>query len=514
MSSRRAPGPGDCSINPSTRNITFDFVDLNRHNTCSLLTATIENLDKFLMLTIQSVCNNHGVKIPWDEVAKVMGHPITEGAVVQHLAKLRQRLEEAGHPVPPPLRRGGATPIKVSTGVGAAALMGGTTASVTKGLKRKSRPTKGAGGEDDGDAEKSSGMDEEYGGSPKKRGKTGSSKKVVNINIDDSSDEYRVPAKKTRVKAKKARYDSDDDYDGPPAAPDAKPTTIRACKPDIDYVELNGGEDFESGTEAGSSGSRQAEEKYGAGDAYLNFKKSKDKREISNVRSKVIVLPVCLASQRSESCPGNKVIEDEDCNSKLESPMSNRIGSVEVSSVFQNTEQDEESGPIVQQSATAQPPILDDPASLPPLSYPVAQNNSHSSGLYGYMRPTGRPGPFPAPPPRLLNNPRFFQSNGRHGMRIDTIIPWTIPSTGADTSSSSMNPSPSGTVVQSPQDISFQNLLSGSFGGQGGNDSSNFPQSSFGASDSSWMNNLLPGSFFAESNGGSEFDFGGSNPFN
>ncbi|PYH43163.1 uncharacterized protein BP01DRAFT_367662 [Aspergillus saccharolyticus JOP 1030-1] len=36
-----------------------------------------------------------------------MGHNVTEGAIVQHLAKLRSRRVAAGKPVPPPLRRGG-----------------------------------------------------------------------------------------------------------------------------------------------------------------------------------------------------------------------------------------------------------------------------------------------------------------------------------------------------------------------------------------------------------------------
>ncbi|KAF9883815.1 hypothetical protein FE257_002752 [Aspergillus nanangensis] len=66
-----------------------------------------DNLDELLLLTIQSVCNQHGVKIPWTEVAKTMKHGVTEGAIVQHLAKLRTRRVTAEKAVPPPLRRGG-----------------------------------------------------------------------------------------------------------------------------------------------------------------------------------------------------------------------------------------------------------------------------------------------------------------------------------------------------------------------------------------------------------------------
>lgn len=53
------------------------------------------------------MCNKSGIKIPWVEVAETMGHNATDGAIVQHLAKLRQRRVDAGKAVPPPLRRGG-----------------------------------------------------------------------------------------------------------------------------------------------------------------------------------------------------------------------------------------------------------------------------------------------------------------------------------------------------------------------------------------------------------------------
>lgn len=58
------------------------------------------------MLTIQSVCNAKSVKIPWAEVAATMGHHTTEGAITQHLAKLRVRRIQADKEVPPPLKRG------------------------------------------------------------------------------------------------------------------------------------------------------------------------------------------------------------------------------------------------------------------------------------------------------------------------------------------------------------------------------------------------------------------------
>ncbi|KAL4917164.1 hypothetical protein BDW62DRAFT_201981 [Aspergillus aurantiobrunneus] len=65
-----------------------------------------DNLDELLLLTIQSVCNAQSVKIPWAEVARTMGHNTTEGAIVQHLSKLRLRRIQAKKEVPPPLKRG------------------------------------------------------------------------------------------------------------------------------------------------------------------------------------------------------------------------------------------------------------------------------------------------------------------------------------------------------------------------------------------------------------------------
>ncbi|EAW06425.1 uncharacterized protein ACLA_081090 [Aspergillus clavatus NRRL 1] len=66
-----------------------------------------DDLDELLLLTVQSVCNKNNIKIPWAEVATTMGHNVSEGAIVQHLAKVRLRRLEAGKDVPPPLRRGG-----------------------------------------------------------------------------------------------------------------------------------------------------------------------------------------------------------------------------------------------------------------------------------------------------------------------------------------------------------------------------------------------------------------------
>ncbi|KAL8895715.1 MAG: hypothetical protein Q9207_008048 [Kuettlingeria erythrocarpa] len=68
-----------------------------------------DDMDKKLLLAVQWACNRKSVKIPWEMVGKEMGEKITESAVIQHLAKLRQRMVNDGLPVPPALTRGGRT---------------------------------------------------------------------------------------------------------------------------------------------------------------------------------------------------------------------------------------------------------------------------------------------------------------------------------------------------------------------------------------------------------------------
>ncbi len=60
-----------------------------------------------MLLCIQYACVERGIKLPWDDIARLLDPKATGGAAVQHLAKLRAKLIEQGQPVPPPLRRSG-----------------------------------------------------------------------------------------------------------------------------------------------------------------------------------------------------------------------------------------------------------------------------------------------------------------------------------------------------------------------------------------------------------------------
>ncbi|KAL4785479.1 hypothetical protein BJX76DRAFT_346983 [Aspergillus varians] len=96
-------------------------------------------LDELLLLTIHQVCNAQSIKIPWADVARTMGNNVSEGAIVQHLAKIRTRRVEADEEVPPPLKRG-----------------------VGSGYTKASETRSGRGRKDDGKFNESEGSDKDW----------------------------------------------------------------------------------------------------------------------------------------------------------------------------------------------------------------------------------------------------------------------------------------------------------------------------------------------------------------
>lgn len=108
-------------------------------------TDNADNLNELLLLTIQSVCNSNSVKIPWSKVAETMGHNASEGAIVQHLAKLRSRRIQADKAVPPALRRGGGKKSDLGTNTAGSTKVGsGASANkVTKAMPAKPKRTRG-----------------------------------------------------------------------------------------------------------------------------------------------------------------------------------------------------------------------------------------------------------------------------------------------------------------------------------------------------------------------------------
>ena len=100
-----------------------------------------------LLLCMQLATNERGISLPWDRVVEHLhnlGIPATEGAIVQHLSKVRSRLQAVGQPVPPPLRRGGVSNVGVPSNKGRngrpKVLISPTRQHATRVTKRKQKP--------------------------------------------------------------------------------------------------------------------------------------------------------------------------------------------------------------------------------------------------------------------------------------------------------------------------------------------------------------------------------------
>ena len=150
------------------------------------LTSWTDDLDKQVLLAVQYTCNEAGVRIPWDDVATLMGDvtgepKFTGGAIIQHLSKLRSKMESHSIRVPPALRRG--TIVKTPSKIYAAAnklKSASSTAKTTKAGNVKSKKAKSRNleseEEDDSDdipveyrEDEDDDSDGEYGSAKKKR---------------------------------------------------------------------------------------------------------------------------------------------------------------------------------------------------------------------------------------------------------------------------------------------------------------------------------------------------------
>ena len=256
-------------------------------------------MDRKLLLAIQSVCNAAGLKIPWDKVGQLVDDKVSDGAVIQHLAKLRQRMVKQGVPVPPPLRRGGGTMMSsgknvVSAKVTANILSGGLSAPVHET------------NEDDEeiDVDKATDMDEEYGQPHTKRskrekkagiaGKAASKPKgQVGIKIEDSDGDegssaeqkgkQMVTSKKRKRGMKKTGLGKGK---GLPKEKGSSPRS-RARRSSVDYAELSAG----FSTSEDGNDSVEDEEYVGAAAPYMKFAETPDSDEDEKKVVKQIVPP-------------------------------------------------------------------------------------------------------------------------------------------------------------------------------------------------------------------------------
>ncbi|KAL9032668.1 MAG: hypothetical protein Q9214_007868, partial [Letrouitia sp. 1 TL-2023] len=152
-------------------------------------------LDKKLLLTIQWACNQTNVKIPWDMVGQKIETFVTGGAVVQHLAKLRDRMVADGLSVPPPLTRGGRVPKANSATIGKG-VEKSRTRKRSKAFKSIEKPDEmSAEDEDDWDydVDRVSEGSQEYGERPTKRTKAqGKNGRESNIKKEDYNSESDI----------------------------------------------------------------------------------------------------------------------------------------------------------------------------------------------------------------------------------------------------------------------------------------------------------------------------------
>ena len=163
----------------------------------------IDELDKKLLLSIQSECNAHNIALPWNDIGETlgntMGERVTGGAVIQHLAKLRTRMVAENLSVPPPLRRGGGNRISNSTNntrtrpsvAATSTLPSNATKKLGTVAKKRRAPLKEE-SEDSDEDNLDSNSDAEYGKPISKRAKSSGKKR-------------------TSPKVKKEKHDSDND---------------------------------------------------------------------------------------------------------------------------------------------------------------------------------------------------------------------------------------------------------------------------------------------------------------
>ena len=141
---------------------------MGMNNSANVVT---EVLDQRALLAVQHVCNQEAVKVPWAKVAALLGPTVTEGALVQHLAKLRNKLERDGVPVTPPLKRGGKS------------ASANTKSATDKGAVAKRNPSKLSKKEEDED-EKEGGNDSDGAAIAKKQENAQRKKKGADSDFD------------------------------------------------------------------------------------------------------------------------------------------------------------------------------------------------------------------------------------------------------------------------------------------------------------------------------------------
>ncbi|KAI9699443.1 MAG: hypothetical protein M1836_003054 [Candelina mexicana] len=194
-----------------------------------------DEMNNQLLLCIQSTMNAKGQRLPWEDIAETLGDTInaptiTDGAIIQHLAKMRSNFVNCGIEVPPPLRRGGASG-PVPRGGGGSCGAAASRANI-KSKRTRAHDVSVSDDDEEGDVavtkgdvvdvDRASDSDEEYGRKTAKRAKLGTrntkratttgSRKVTKPTIkrgkkesSDSGDEVKVEGPSTVALGKRRR---------------------------------------------------------------------------------------------------------------------------------------------------------------------------------------------------------------------------------------------------------------------------------------------------------------------
>jgi len=281
-------------------------------------------LDKKLLLTIQSVCNSENVKIPWDKVAAIMGEHISDGAVIQHLAKLRQRMVAQKLEVPPPLRRGAGVIVSTAFSGGGSGRSKSAPSKTAKSTPKKGRSNTANDNDDEEveyDVDEASDPEEEFRQARSKRSKrnTEVGRNTV-IKTKGTDEDFDTPSragdkrkdKSSAFKAEKGKKNTAGKQKDKGLMADmiaAQTISGDRTKSIIDYNEEKevSGNDYQDNSQSEDSGQEfDGVQHVASGASFLCFETDSDTGKVKQdlkTPSKIVVLPLPGPQQHTENHP-------------------------------------------------------------------------------------------------------------------------------------------------------------------------------------------------------------------
>lgn len=198
------------------KTLLLDFLFLYRTPWFLLANTSKATTDQRLLLAMQYASNQAGLRLPFAAAGALVGPSVTEGAIVQHLAKLRARLLEAGESVPPPLKRGGGYgPAAGSSNTSKSAKAKGK-AKVKVARKSLKAATESDTDDDEGDEDddvKNAKDKEEEKARPKGKKPLSKPRSTKPVSIKKESEDEAGPGLSAKARGKRPRSELEDDSD-------------------------------------------------------------------------------------------------------------------------------------------------------------------------------------------------------------------------------------------------------------------------------------------------------------